>query len=187
MLQSPLSFTHTLLSHHLTPGDTVIDATIGHGHDALFLKRCIGPAGFLYGFDIQQHALDQTIQRLQKAQLHQNVHLFCKGHETMASVLPNTCSASAIMFNLGYLPKTDKTIITSPTTTCQALQISTQLLKKGGYITVMVYHGHPGGREEKHAVMQLMSNLDQRKFTVMQYSPINQINHPPFLLVAQKL
>ena len=37
-------------------GDTVIDATLGNGHDTLELARLVGPNGLVHGFDIQEKA-----------------------------------------------------------------------------------------------------------------------------------
>lgn len=37
-------------------GDCVVDATLGNGHDTLFLAKLVGPAGHLYGFDVQARA-----------------------------------------------------------------------------------------------------------------------------------
>ena len=39
------------------PGGCVVDATLGNGHDALVLARLVGPAGHLYGFDVQVRPL----------------------------------------------------------------------------------------------------------------------------------
>ena len=36
MLQTALHFSHTLLQEILQPGDHVVDATMGNGHDTVF-------------------------------------------------------------------------------------------------------------------------------------------------------
>ena len=38
------------------PGETVIDATVGNGHDTVFLANCVGEGGRGIGFDIQERA-----------------------------------------------------------------------------------------------------------------------------------
>lgn len=50
-----------------------------------------------------------------------------------------------VAFNLGYLPGGDKTIITEPRTTLEALKVSKDILMPGGLISLVVYVGHPGG------------------------------------------
>ena len=42
MLQTALHFSHTLLQEILQPGDHVVDATMGNGHDTVFLAEHIG-------------------------------------------------------------------------------------------------------------------------------------------------
>jgi len=49
-----------------------------------------------------------------------------------------------------------------------------------------VYSGHPGGMEEKNALLDYCSSLNQSLFKVLQYGFINQINHPPFLIAIEK-
>ncbi|PID81943.1 hypothetical protein CSB20_00400, partial [bacterium DOLZORAL124_64_63] len=51
---------HLLVRDHITPGDTAIDATLGNGHDTLFLARCVGKTGTVIGFDVQTQAITST-------------------------------------------------------------------------------------------------------------------------------
>ena len=46
-------------------GDVLIDATVGNGHDTLFLSRLMAGHDLLFGFDVQQRALQKT-ERLLK-------------------------------------------------------------------------------------------------------------------------
>ena len=41
-LEAPLTFSHTLLKPVISSGDTVVDATVGNGHDTIFLAIPIG-------------------------------------------------------------------------------------------------------------------------------------------------
>lgn len=50
-----------------------------------------------------------------------------------------------IAFNLGYLPGGDKTLITEPQITLEALNVAKDILMPGGLISLVVYVGHPGG------------------------------------------
>lgn len=56
-----------LLQENIEKGDTVVDATMGKGHDTLFLARLVGEQGQVIAFDIQKSALDHTAKRLQEA------------------------------------------------------------------------------------------------------------------------
>lgn len=65
-LLSPLRYAHRLASEFVSEGDRVIDATVGNGKDTLFLCETVGPAGFVYGFDIQSIALEQAERLLEE-------------------------------------------------------------------------------------------------------------------------
>lgn len=145
---------HAALGEILTAGDLAIDATVGNGHDTLFLARAVGAGGTVYGFDIQEAALDAAYRRLQDEGLAGRVSLYHAGHEAMAVVLPASVvgRVRAVMFNLGYLPGGDKARTTGIHTTLAALEQARSLLAPGGAISVLAYTGHPGGREEAEAV-----------------------------------
>ena len=46
------------------PGDVVVDATVGAGGHAALIARAVGPAGVLYGLDVDAVALDVAAKRL---------------------------------------------------------------------------------------------------------------------------
>ncbi|MBP2623392.1 tRNA (mnm(5)s(2)U34)-methyltransferase [Streptococcus oricebi] len=177
----PLQMAHQFLAEVIQPEDTVVDATMGNGHDTLFLA---GLAKTVYAFDIQEEALIKTEKRLEEAGL-TNAQLILAGHEKVDQYVTEPIRAA--IFNLGYLPAADKSIITQPTTTLEALTKLCQVLSLGGRIGVMVYYGHEGGQEEKEAVLDFVSSLPQQEFTVAIYQTINQINRPPFLILIEKL
>ncbi|XP_020238021.1 uncharacterized protein LOC109817218 [Cajanus cajan] len=64
-----------------------------------------------------------------------------------------------VAFNLGYLPGGDKEIITRSETTLLALEAAERVLMPGGLISIVVYVGHPGGREEIEAVESFAARL----------------------------
>lgn len=145
---------HELIQQVLGDGDIAVDATVGNGHDTLFLSQSVGNSGKVYGFDVQQEALDKTYHKLKTNHAEKQVALFHAGHETMPILLPENSNEkiNAIMFNLGYLPGGDKNRTTGISTTLAALEASLMLLATGGRITILAYTGHPGGREETEAV-----------------------------------
>lgn len=186
MLQNALQFSHILLEQTVKTNDTVIDATVGNGHDTLKLARLVGDEGKVYGFDIQKLAIESAQNKLEKANLMKPVELLCKGHEHIADLPLEVGSVSTVVFNLGYLPSGDKQLITLPETTLKAIDSSLPLLKKDGLISLMIYHGHEGGKQEKDAVTDYVSQLSQKEFNVLRYGFINQKNNPPFLIVIEK-
>ena len=163
------------------PGDRAIDATAGNGHDTLFLANTVGTTGKVIAFDIQDTAIDATAARTSE---HPQVELYCLGHEEMGRIV--TRSVHAVMFNLGYLPSGDKSLITRKETTLQALQAALDLLDSGGLITVALYRGHEGGMEESDAVEAWASRLDQNDFYAASYQFLNLRNSPPSLLTIER-
>ncbi|XP_049931271.1 uncharacterized protein LOC116267813 isoform X2 [Nymphaea colorata] len=143
---------HAVWQHIVQRGDTAIDATCGNGFDTLALLKMVSDEsrnGCVLGLDVQQSALDstssllnQSVDPIQKEQ----VKLFLMCHSRMQDVVPKGKSIRLIAFNLGYLPRGDKTVTTVPETTFQALQSATEILDSGGLISIIAYVGHPGGR-----------------------------------------
>jgi len=84
------------------------------------------------------------------------------------------------------LPKADKTITTLKETTLQAIEASLRLLKTHGILWVVVYPGHEEGAEESDALNVYLKTLNQKDYSVMKSSFINQKNNPPYIMVIEK-
>ena len=147
----------------LEPGALAIDATVGNGHDTLFLAERVAPNGHVIGFEVQPKALAGTGARLAAAGLAAVVTLHLRGHENMSRLVPGDWHGrvSAAMFNLGYLPGGDKRLITRAETTCNALDQAFALLRSGGLLSLMLYRGHPGADDETAAVHDWIATLGQ--------------------------
>ncbi|GEK91330.1 class I SAM-dependent methyltransferase [Alkalibacterium kapii] len=186
MLLHALAFTRALIEQAVQSGDTVIDATVGNGHDTLHLARLVGDSGKVIGFDIQKSALTVTQKRLKETGVDARVTLHHKGHETIDEVLSPADSVSLVVYNLGYLPKGDKSIVTTPASTLKSIELALSYLKKNGLVLLMVYYGHEGGPEEKDALLKYVETLPQKEYSVLQYQYLNQKNSPPFLIAIEK-
>ena len=101
---------HQLLAQRVQPGDVVVDATCGKGHDTLFLARAVGPGGRVYAFDIQAAAIQASRELLSAHQALAQVSFYQVDHSEMDLWVPGTITAA--IFNLGYLPGGDKHICT---------------------------------------------------------------------------
>lgn len=167
----------------LGEGGRAVDATMGNGNDTLFLSELVGETGFLYAFDIQDEALKSTGKRLEEGGL-DNYKLICDGHENMDRHIED--HVDFIMFNLGYLPKSSHQITTRAETTLVAVEKALKLLKKGGIIAMVIYHGHGEGKREKLELESYLASLNQKEFTVLKSNFINQINNPPILIAIEK-
>lgn len=159
---------HDAVASVLGAGMQAIDATVGNGNDTLFLARQVGATGHVQGFDLQLAALDSAAARLRAGGVADQVTLVHAGHETMLERLPAALRGRirAIMFNLGYLPGSDKACITRATTTLQALDQGMVLLAPEGVLSVLAYRGHDGGTEEAEAVDQWLRGLDTARYDV---------------------
>lgn len=186
MLKNALSYSHSLLKQTIIPGDIVVDATVGNGNDTTFLATLVTKRGKVYGFDIQEEAIKKTKEKLLLTGLSEQVKLFHKGHEKAAELLNNDEQIAAAVFNLGYLPNSDKAIITKKETTLKAITGLLPRLRKGGLILIVVYYGHPGGKEEKEAILEFVERLPQEYYTALSYQFMNQKNQPPFLIAIEK-
>jgi 16S rRNA C1402 N4-methylase RsmH len=179
---------HQHLQKIIQHGDTLIDATAGNGHDTLFLAQCVGKAGRIFAFDVQQQALKSAQTHLQQHHITTPVTWINAGHEQMLKHIPQTLHGQikAITFNLGYLPHTDKSITTCPHTTLPALKASLSLLKSGGTLSVLAYTGHDGGRDEAEAVKAWAETL-HNDFDINITIPQNTKFSPPEWVCIQKL
>lgn len=186
-MQKIIPFAHALLEETVQPGDVMVDATCGNGHDTVLASKLTGTAGHVYACDIQQQAIEATKQLITKHEL-ENVTFIQDSHANLAKYLPADLfgKLTAAIFNLGYLPRSDKTIITTADSTIKAIELLLSYLKQGGRVVLVIYHGHEGGEEEKQAVMGLAKNLDQNQYEVLCYQFINQQNNPPFVLAIEK-
>ncbi|EOT48775.1 MULTISPECIES: tRNA (mnm(5)s(2)U34)-methyltransferase [Enterococcus] len=185
MLASALRYSHQLIAEVVDEHDTVVDATMGNGHDTLFLAQHV-PNGVVHSFDIQEQALEQTAVLLSKYSLTAEVALHHDGHENINTYIPHDTSVKAALFNLGYLPKSDKQIITKAQTTLTALNELVSRLALGGRIVIVAYYGHQDGKEELQAVTDFCQRLDQHQYQVLHYQFINQLNHPPILFCIER-
>lgn len=171
---------HDLVLDVLEHGDAAVDATLGNGHDTLFLARCVGSAGKVFGFDVQQAAVGNTRKRLDDAGVDSGCYvLFCESHADMA--LHISTKVKAVMFNLGYLPGGDKKMITQAHSTVAALSAAIDLLSSGGILTVMCYPGHDGGANEAGLVTDFVNELDEDHWRVTRYSRAEARASTPYL------
>lgn len=187
MLKSILNYAHYLIQQTVDQGETVIDATCGNGNDTLFLSHLVGDSGDVLAFDIQKQAITETKNLLADHQ-RKNVTLIHDSHENIkAYINPEATNyIGGAIFNLGYLPKSDKQVVTKGEATTSAIDKILPLLKNDGLIVLVVYHGHEGGKDEKNKVLDYAIHLNQNQYKVLQYGFINQKNDPPFIVAIQK-
>lgn len=166
------------------PGDTVVDATLGNGHDACMLAELVGESGCVIGFDIQADAVERAAHALADAQVRAIHKLHNLGHEHMAEVVKEPVRAA--VFNLGWLPGGDKGITTHWETTQQAIAAALSLLLPGGICTVCAYPGHAAGDEERHELAAWLSALRPQEFNVLHHRFLNAGPGAPECFIIQR-
>lgn len=186
-LMRVLPFAKYLLREHVTPGAVAIDMTAGNGHDTLFLAELVEATGHVYAFDVQAAAVEATRTRIEEATLTDRVTVIHDSHDTVRDIVADeTRPITAAVFNLGYLPGSDKSVTTTGNTTIDALEQLLDVMAVGGVIVVVIYHGHESGKVERDEVLAYVEALDQKRAGVLRYGFINQINHPPFIVAIEK-
>lgn len=160
------------------PVTTALDATCGNGHDTLYLAEL---AEQVYAFDIQPQAIRATAERLAGRT---NVRLIEDSFVHFQKYV--TQAIDLIVFNLGYLPGSDKTVVTQAADLALALQAMSQQLSLGGRIIIVCYPGHPAGQAESDWLKQSLPKLDNSRFRSFSLSHLNGINQPPELYIIER-
>lgn len=176
---------HEMVKKHIETGSLCIDATMGNGNDTEFLCHQVGAQGKVLAFDIQQMALDNTKERLEKSLEYKNYELYLESHEKMGEYADKD-SVSCIMFNLGYLPTGDHSLATKGESSIRAMEAGLQLLKKKGVMSICIYSGGDSGFEERDAVLAWLKTLDSKKYLVLLTQYYNRPNNPPIPVLVVK-
>lgn len=187
LFQNHLDYAKGLWQKIVIPGDVIIDATCGNGHDLVYLAHlALTPlSGWIIGIDIQQKAIDKTkelITQVLPAPLQNRIQLHLQSHETF----PQTSTApSLIVYNLGYLPGGEKSITTQFSSTLESIKNAQSLIKAGGVISITCYPGHPEGSIEERQILQYCSQQDPKLWNVTHQQWINR-RSAPSLVILQK-
>lgn len=177
---------HHFIREHVKQGDICIDATAGKGNDTLLLCQLVGESGHVIAFDIQEDAIRQTAERLEKEKMASRADLRMESHVNMASYAKEE-SVSCIVFNFGYLPGGDHQLATKKDTSIEAIKTGLNLLKKGGFMSLCIYSGGDSGFEERDAILAFLKDLDCKEYLVIQSVYYNRPNHPPIPVMIIKL
>lgn len=188
--------TRSVWRHLVQKGDAVVDATCGNGYDTLAMVNMVadksrggGGGGCVYGMDVQETALKNTMSLLDGS-LHPDekemVELFATCHSKMELVVPRDAPVRVVAFNLGYLPGGDKSVITKPETTLLGMEAATRIVAAGGVISMLAYVGHPGGMEEYEMVEGFASGLPVDNWICCKLQMLNRPLAPILLLLCKR-
>ncbi len=170
--------------NHLREGDTAVDFTMGNGHDTEFLSKTVGNGGRVFAFDVQQQALDSTAANLKAAGCPENYTLILDSHHKVKDYVQGPIRAG--MFNLGYLPGSDKSVTTMRVTTMPAIEAAIDLLDHGGVLLVAVYPGHAEGDAEGKMLLDYFATLDRHVICCTLIRILNSPTSPFFIVIEKK-
>lgn len=182
-LNNLLDIQKLLIKTYLDRISVGVDATLGNGNDTVTMCEMFGDSIKIYAFDIQKQAIESSKKSIDSKYLG-NIKFINDSHEYIDNYV--TERPELIMFNLGYLPKSDHVIKTNSYTTLRALKKSVKMVKPGGLITIMFYIGHDNAREYNNLI-EFVRILDPSKFKAIHVNPVNQDSNAPKLVVIQKL
>lgn len=189
LFNSHLDFAHEYWSQIVQKGDIVIDATCGNGHDTLKLCQLAlsFDKGKVYAIDIQKQAIESTYHLL-FAHLSVELQNRIIFQQTCHSHFPEgvyTEKIKLIVYNLGYLPKGDKSKTTLGETTLKSLKQAQEIIQPGGMISVTCYPGHDEGFREQEVLLEYLSTLPSQTWSCSHHCWMNR-HHAPNLLLLQK-
>ena len=170
-----------LLAEHIGNGNVVADFTVGNGNDTLWLARRVGEHGLVYGFDIQEQAVKNTLTLLKKNEVVDRCNIICDSHHNMLNYISTKLDAG--VFNLGFLPGGDKGITTLRETTIPAIKAAISLIKAGGCLLIAVYPGHEEGRVEGDMICEMLSQYDQKHLSAYRFNVLNASSSPYFIFI----
>ena len=174
---------HFILTH-LKEGDVAVDFTMGNGHDTEFLSKTVGPTGRVYAFDIQEQAVASTAENLRRAGCPENYTLILDSHHNVKNYVKEPIKAG--MFNLGYLPGSDKTVTTMRATTLPAIEAAIDLMGRDAIVLIAVYPGHAEGEAEGKMICEYLSGLSRYKVCATRINILNSPTSPFFILIENK-
>lgn len=166
----------SIIDSFIEKKEVAIDATLGNGHDTDFLSKKFKK---VYAFDVQ----DKAILNYKEKKV-ENVSLILDSHENFDKHIKE--SVDCIVYNLGYLPGSDKSITTTKDSTLKSLESGLSFLRENGLMIIALYSGHEQGKDEKEAVLSYSKNLSKKKFGVIYQQFLNRTNNPPSLVIIEK-
>ena len=173
------------LEAHVKEGGVACDFTMGNGHDTLWLSRALGEHGHVYAFDIQPSALASTEKTLADGGAYDNCTLICDSHANAGKYVKEKICRG--VFNLGYLPGSDKKITTMRPSTLEAVKYAVSALDDDGILLICIYPGHAEGQAEGEMLCEYLGkNLDRREHCVGMFKILNSPTSPFFIAVEKK-
>lgn len=173
-------------------GKALVDGTCGNGHDTFFLAECLrrldlGGQCPIYSFDVQESALAAARRLLADMPEHGATFLLAD-HAALRQSLAERGVTEIILavYNLGFLPGSDKSLTTNAARTLPSLTEAAALMLPGGLLCVHAYGGHGGGLDELTAVDSWFCGLAADTWQAARYEMCNKGRNPEALFLARR-
>lgn len=167
---------HLMIEQHLKDWNKenliAMDGTLGNGYDLEFLNG-LKQIDTIYGFDIQQKAIESSKERIGNSV--KTIYFIQDSHHNLESYIKQ--SIDLAIFNLGYLPGADKSVVTQTQTTLCAIEKTIDKLTDGGLLIVMTYPGHEEGAREHKEIVTYLSSLHRKNLAILQLN-VNNVQKP---------
>ncbi|MCB1114814.1 MAG: methyltransferase domain-containing protein [Chlamydiia bacterium] len=161
----------------VTPESTVVDLTAGNGHDTAFLAG-LGSKR-LIAVDIQEAAIHSAKERVKG-----KVEWVLADHKEFPLSLDNE-SVNLAVYNLGWLPGSDKSVTTLTNSTLKSLENLLPKIAPGGLISLTCYPGHLEGEKEEGALLVRLQTLDPKLFSISYHTWQNRQKAPSLILIQK--
>ncbi|MBR2143439.1 class I SAM-dependent methyltransferase [Anaerovibrio sp.] len=178
-----LTIAQGVWSKALENAKVIVDATSGAGKDTLYLAKHKGANAHIYAFDVQPMAMLQTKKTTEVYK--EDITYVLDSHENISQVVKD--KLDLVVFNLGYLPGGDHSITTVPEVTVKAVEGAMKQLAVNGVISIMVYPGHPSGKEEGVHLFILLEELPKEDYSVVKCQLSNHDETAPYLYLIEKV
>lgn len=180
-----VEFSHLIIKEYINNSQLsfirCLDATCGMGNDTIYLAELLKEKGHVDSYDIQEIAINATCEKLNNLNIN-NVTLYHKSHEFIDASLYDLA-----IFNLGYLPNTDKSITTKKETTMVAIEKLVSEIENNPNLLIIIclYPGHAEGKIESDFIDNYAINLNSKKYLVTKYLNYNRPTSPYIITISK--
>jgi hypothetical protein len=179
-MKSMVELAHMFLKPALHKQAVCIDATLGQGKDAAYFFK--HGAKKVYGFEIQEEVLENTLSVLNNPKL---IGILDSHANLKEHIGPGLLEGiDAIVFNFGYYPKYGPGIETQADTSLAAVQSALAYLKVKGRMA-LVFYGHEQGRKEARQIEDWLLKQDPHVLAMQKIVQMNA-DTAPFLICIEK-
>jgi hypothetical protein len=172
-MMNHLQMAHLLMEITVQPGDHVVDMTLGNGHDMKKLLSLCTDQGRFTGFDIAEEAI-RRCSEIARLYPDYSIDLRHESHVHCDDLAPFRFA----VYNLGYLPGSDKTVTTKADSTIESLTKLRAKIQSDGRISLTAYRTHDK-EEEANALACWFSS--QSLYRVYSWQRVPDDGHAPIV------